>query len=85
MRSREPDGGSDAEVILRSVHEPEVFKLVFERHFHAVHRYPQRRLGADLADELAAETFVQAFDSRRRYQRAGHPTSLSSLFGSLPS
>jgi len=30
----------------------------------------QRRLGVDLADELAAETFVRAFQSRHRYRES---------------
>jgi RNA polymerase sigma factor (sigma-70 family) len=49
---------------LRRPHE---FATVFERHFAAVHAYVQRRVGVDLADEVAAETFARAFDRRRRY------------------
>jgi len=40
---------------------------VFERHHAVVHRYLARRLGVDLADELAAEVFAVAFAKRRRY------------------
>jgi RNA polymerase sigma factor (sigma-70 family) len=40
---------------------------VFERHHAAIHRYLARRLGLDLADELAAETFAVAFAKRGRY------------------
>jgi RNA polymerase sigma factor (sigma-70 family) len=58
---------SDAEAIRRSLREPDAFRVVFERHFDAVHRYAQRRVGPDAADEVAAETFVRAFDNRRRY------------------
>ncbi len=40
---------------------------MFERHFASVHRYLSQRLGPDLADELAAETFMVAFDGRVGY------------------
>ncbi len=40
---------------------------MFERHFVAVHRYAQQRVGLSAADEIAAETFLVAFDRRRRY------------------
>ncbi len=58
---------ADAAVIRRSLGEPRAFAAVFDRHFDAVHRYAQRRVGRDLADEIAAETFMRAFDTRRRY------------------
>ena len=61
----EPVG--DAAAISRSLGEPRAFAPVFDRHFDAVHRYIQRRVGRDLADDLAAETFARAFDHRRRY------------------
>ncbi|HJU36147.1 MAG TPA: hypothetical protein VJ716_01870 [Gaiellaceae bacterium] len=40
------------------------FDEAFEAEFAPLHRYPARRLGASVADELAAETFAVAF--RRR-------------------
>jgi RNA polymerase sigma-70 factor (ECF subfamily) len=57
----------DAAAIVRSLEAPGAFAAVFERHHAAVHRYLARRLGTDLADELAAETFAVAFAKRRRY------------------
>ena len=48
--------------------EPDAFGTIFERHFSAVHRYAQRRAGADAADEIASETFLVAFDQRRRFR-----------------
>lgn len=50
--------------------EPALFAGVFDRHYVAVHRYLARRVGADLADDLAAETFTAAFDGRRRFDTA---------------
>jgi len=42
------------------------FAGVFERHHPAIHRYLARRIGVDVADELAAETFAIAFAKRGR-------------------
>jgi RNA polymerase sigma factor (sigma-70 family) len=58
---------TDAQAIGASLAEPELFALLFDRHFASVHAYAQRRVGPDLADEIAAETFTRAFDRRRRY------------------
>jgi RNA polymerase sigma factor (sigma-70 family) len=55
---------SDADCLARSLNEPKVFEVLFDRHFGAVHRYLHRRAGRDLADELAAETFALAFERR---------------------
>jgi len=58
---------ADGRVIAESLRRPPVFEAVFARHFAAVHRYAQQRVGVDAADEIAAETFLQAFDNRRRF------------------
>ncbi len=58
---------TDAQAIDASLLEPERFALLFDRHFDAIHGYAQRRVGPDLADEIAAETFTRAFDQRKRY------------------
>ena len=58
---------TDAQAIGASLADPEVFAVLFDRHFDAIHGYAQRRVGPDLADEIAAETFTRAFDRRRRY------------------
>jgi RNA polymerase sigma factor (sigma-70 family) len=57
----------DATVIGRSRHEPEVFEILFRRHAHDIQRYVVRRIGADAADDLVAETFLLAFKQRDRY------------------
>ncbi len=46
---------------------PEAFGAVFDRHYAAVHAFAQRRVGSELAEEVAAETFTRAFAARRRY------------------
>ena len=58
---------TDAMVIASSVGEPERFGEIFDRHYGEIHRYLGRRVGAGLADELAAAAFVVAFRSRGRY------------------
>lgn len=71
---------TDAEVIARSVAEPAVFGLLFDRHFQAVYAYSQRRVGADLAEEVAAETFTRGFEARARYD-GRHDEALPWLLG----
>jgi RNA polymerase sigma factor (sigma-70 family) len=58
---------TDAEAIAASLSEPRAFVAVFDRHFDAIHRYLRRRVGKEIADELASETFAQAFEHRRRF------------------
>ena len=58
---------TDADAIRASCADPAAFEAVFDRHFDAIHRYLSRRVGTDLADELAAEAFAVAFRKRRRY------------------
>ncbi len=52
---------NDAAAIEASWSDPSRFTVVFERHFAALHNYLLRRVGKDLVDDLAAETFLQAF------------------------
>lgn len=59
----------DSDVIAASEADPGAFGAIFERHFDAVHGYLQRRLDEHLADELAAQTFLVAFDRRSRFDR----------------
>jgi RNA polymerase sigma-70 factor (ECF subfamily) len=61
---------TDAEAIGRSVAEPSAFEVVFDRHFEAVYAYAQRRVGAGLAEEVAAETFLRALEARASYDTA---------------
>lgn len=61
---------ADGELIDASVRAPGEFGAIFDRHFDAVYGYLQRRVGRDLAEELAAEAFLVAFDGRGGYDRA---------------
>lgn len=58
---------ADAALIAESLRIPERFALVFDRHGGAIHGYVARRLGPDVADDLAAETFLLAFQRRDGY------------------
>jgi RNA polymerase sigma factor (sigma-70 family) len=63
------DSWDDGAVIESSRHDPELFEVVFRRHAGRIHRYALRRLGADAADDVVAETFLAAFQQRATYQR----------------
>jgi RNA polymerase sigma factor (sigma-70 family) len=58
----------DAQLIARSRHQPALFGALVDRHLPALHRYAAHRLGADHADDVAAETFARAFAARHRYK-----------------
>jgi RNA polymerase sigma factor (sigma-70 family) len=45
----------------------EQFTEVHDRHFPAVYRYVAGRLGAQAAEDVAAETFLVAFDRRKTF------------------
>jgi len=61
------DAEDDAAVIRRSRDEPEHFAVLFRRYAPEVQRYVRRRIGADAADDVVAETFLEAFRQRDRY------------------
>jgi RNA polymerase sigma-70 factor (ECF subfamily) len=57
----------DGEAIAASLADPPAFGVIFERHFGAIHGYLRRRLDCQLADELASQTFLVAFDRRAHF------------------
>ncbi|MEO6509674.1 MAG: sigma factor, partial [Nocardioides sp.] len=57
----------DGEAIARSVEDPTLFAVVYDRYAGDVHRFVMRRLGADLAEDITAETFATALRHRGRY------------------
>ena len=61
---------SDAELIVRSLTEPDLFTAVFDRHSAEILRYVYARLGRDLAEDVTAETFLAAFRCRAKYDGA---------------
>lgn len=71
---------TDAELIAGSLRDPATFAALFDRHYAAIAGFLRRRLERSLADELAAETFLRAFDGRDRYD-AGRADARPWLFG----
>jgi RNA polymerase sigma factor (sigma-70 family) len=69
----------DTEVMAASVVDPEVFGRIVDAHIEAVRRYLTRRVGPELAEDLAAETFLRAFATRHIYQPL-HPSALPWLY-----
>src|SRR3954470_17160258 len=61
----------DGRLIAASLDDAQAFEAVFERHFDVVWRYACRRAGAQGADDVAAQTFVVAFDRRPRFRDGG--------------
>lgn len=62
-----PAQAADAVIIEQSRREPERFAAIFDRYYPEIHGYAARRLGQGLADDVAAETFLIAFDKRAGY------------------
>ena len=55
-------------MVAESFAAPEAFSAIFDRHFKGVHRYLSRRVGRELADDLASATFTVAFERRRSFR-----------------
>jgi RNA polymerase sigma factor (sigma-70 family) len=65
--SAPPHTGSDGRLLQRSLDDPQAYGAIFERHFDTLFGYAARRVGRQLAEEIATETFTQAFDRRRNF------------------
>lgn len=70
----------DAELLRRSLNQPEAFAVLYERHVGSVSTYLLRRVGAGIAEDLTAEVFVRAFRGRASYG-VQHDTALPWLLG----
>lgn len=70
----------DSAALAASLTRPAEFAPIFDHHYDAVHAYLQRRVGPDVADELAAQTFLVAFERRARFDRS-RPDARPWLFG----
>src|SRR5437870_1103384 len=71
---------SDAEVIRRSLSEPEVFGLIYDRHAATLMRFLGRRAGARVAEGLVGELFRIAFERRKTFD-ASRASALPWLYG----
>jgi RNA polymerase sigma factor (sigma-70 family) len=63
-------GEGDASVIEASLEAPYRFEEIFDRHYDAVRRYAQRSVGPDAGEEVAAQTFLEGFTHRDRFDAA---------------
>ena len=70
----------DARQLGLSLDDPDCFGVLFDRYFAEIHGYAARRIGRDAADDVAAETFLTAFRSRRRFD-ASRGTVRAWLYG----
>lgn len=57
----------DAALIEQSLREPEAFAGLYDRHASSLYRYVARRLGDEVAEDVVAEAFLDAFRHRHRY------------------
>jgi RNA polymerase sigma-70 factor (ECF subfamily) len=71
---------SDAEVIGRSLHDPEAFGLIYDRHAATLLRFLGRRVGARVAEGLVGELFRIAFERRTAFD-ASRVSALPWLYG----
>ena len=71
---------SDAEVIGRSLDEPEAFGLIYDRHAATLLRFLGRRVGAGGAEGLVGELFRIAFEQRKRFDLS-RTSALPWLYG----
>src|SRR6185436_4964278 len=71
---------SDAEVIGRSLAEPEAFGLIYDRHAATLLRFLGRRAGAEVAEGLIGELFRIAFERRKTFDTL-RATALPWLYG----
>ncbi len=67
---------SDAELLKASSRDGEAFGLFYDRHQEAVRRFFLRRTADQMLTlDLTAETFAEAFASRRRYREGSAPAT----------
>lgn len=70
----------DASILRRSLTAPDIFAELFRRHAGAIGRYLARRIGPHDAEDVLADTFLEAFRQRARYD-LGQPNALPWLYG----
>jgi RNA polymerase sigma-70 factor (ECF subfamily) len=71
---------SDAELIGRSLGEPEAFGQIYDRHDPALQRFLGRRAGDRIAEGLVGELFRIAFERRKSFDVA-RESALPWLYG----
>jgi RNA polymerase sigma-70 factor (ECF subfamily) len=73
---------TDAELLRAARTDPHAFRELYDRHVSRVYGYHLRRSGdADAAHDLTAETFAQAWLTRRRFRDRAAGSAAPWLFG----
>ncbi|MEH1130259.1 RNA polymerase sigma factor [Micromonospora sp. CPCC 206061] len=63
----EAEAADDLAVLAASRANPDRFVALFDRYYPQIHRYARSRLGAEVADDVASETFLIAFRRRAEF------------------
>jgi RNA polymerase sigma factor (sigma-70 family) len=63
----EAEAADDLAVLAASRANPDRFVALFDRYYPEIHRYARSRLGAEVADDVASETFLVAFRRRAEF------------------
>jgi RNA polymerase sigma-70 factor (ECF subfamily) len=71
---------TDSDIIEASMHDPEVFAVIFDRHHMPIFRYLARRLGSAAAEDSTSEVFARAYEHRSRFDQ-GRESARPWLFG----
>jgi RNA polymerase sigma-70 factor (ECF subfamily) len=71
---------ADAELIARSMADPEVFAVIFERHAASIHRFLWRQAPRSSIADLVSDVFLTAFRRRTAYDDS-HQDARPWLFG----
>jgi RNA polymerase sigma-70 factor (ECF subfamily) len=74
------DFPSDADLIGRSLAEPEAFGAIYDRHAATLLRFLGRRVGAEAAEGLLGEAFRIAYERRKAFDSA-RASALPWLYG----
>jgi DNA-directed RNA polymerase specialized sigma24 family protein len=61
---------TDEEALKQSIREPDLFGLLFSRHFDAIALFCIRRLGVAWGEDVAGDVFRWAFENRTRFDCA---------------
>jgi RNA polymerase sigma-70 factor, ECF subfamily len=72
---------SDAQLIFAAGDDPDAFRCLYDRYARRLHRFFVRRCrDSDVAVDLTAETFAQAWVSKRRFRDVAGGTAAPWLF-----
>jgi RNA polymerase sigma factor (sigma-70 family) len=63
----EAEAADDLAVLAASRANPDRFVALFDRYYPEIHRYARSRLGVEVADDVASETFLVAFRRRAEF------------------